>query len=176
MPSTEERQFIDEATRQFRIALADVVESHARSGRAVRSVLGEPRSFAQRAVTATAPVASPWDELIGPFTGTEGVQLRLGISRQAVAAKAARRRLLRVITADGVHLYPLWQFADRELVTGMAELLAMFPETEVDGWTLAGWLRTPDPDLDGIPVDRLLQGDLEQVHAAGRIAARMLAA
>src|SRR5918994_7126489 len=105
-----DRAFVEEATRRFAEALSRVVAEHERAGRRARAVLGDPGSFAQRAVQASAPVASPWDELVGPFLRSEGVQQRLGISRQAVAAKAARRRILRAITVEGDHLYPLWQF------------------------------------------------------------------
>ena len=176
MPATEDRRYIEEATRQFKSALTSVIEAHQRCGRQPRAVLGDPASFAQRAVRATAPLPSPWDDLVGPFTRSDGVQQRLGISRQAVAAKASRRRLLRVVTADGDHLYPVWQFADGGLIQGLAELLAMFPEADVDGWTLAGWLRTPDPELDEPPIDALRRGEVQRVHTVGRSAARSLAA
>ncbi len=176
VPTSEDRRYIEEATRQFKSALTSVVEAHHRSGRTPRTVLGDPESFAQRAVRATAPLASPWDDLVGPFTRSEGVQHRLGISRQAVAAKAFRRRLLRVVTLDGDHLYPVWQFVDGGLIQGLPELLAMFPESSVDGWTLAGWLRTADPELDEPPIDALRRGDVRRVHAVGRAAARALAA
>lgn len=171
-----DREFVAEATREFEQALTRIVAEHERAGRRPRAVLGEPRSFAERAVRAHAPVASPWDELVGPFVRSEGVQARLEISRQAVAAKAARRRLLRTITADGEHLYPLWQFDGAGLVAGLPELLALFPEPVVDGWTLAAWLRTPDPDLGDTPLDVLARGELDRVRAVARTAARALAA
>lgn len=95
---------------------------------------------------------------------------------QAVAAKAARRRLLRTITADGEHLYPLWQFDGDRLVAGLPETLALFPESSVDGWTVAAWLRTPDPELGERPMDVLARGDRETVWAVARSAARSLAA
>ncbi len=171
-----DREFIAEATREFKRALSRVVAEHDRAGREARSVLGEPRSFAERAVQASAPVASPWDELVGPFVRSEGVQARLNITRQAVAAKAARRRLLRTITADGEHLYPLWQFDGEHLVAGLDEMLALFPEAAVDGWTLAAWLRTPDPDLGEAPFNVLARGELGRVRAVARTAARTLAA
>ena len=173
---SEDRAFIAEATREFKQALSRVVAEHERAGRRARSVLGEPRSFAKRAIEASAPLPSPWDELVGPFLRSEGVQARLGISRQAVAAKAARRRLLRTITADGEHLYPLWQFDRGGLVPGLADILALFPEGAVDGWTLAGWLRTPDPDLDEPPLDALVRGEQNRVRVAAHTAASALAA
>lgn len=173
---SEDQEFLAEATREFHQALSRVVAQHERAGRRALSALGDPRSFAERAVQASAPLASPWDEVVGPFVRSEGVQVRLGITRQAVAAKAARRRLLRTITADGEHLYPLWQFRGDGLVPGLAEVLALFPERAVDGWTVAGWLRTPDPDLGEPPFDVLASGDVDRVRSVARTAARRLAA
>ena len=172
----DDREFVSQATREFQRALTRVVKSHERAGRSATVVLGDPRSFAERAVHATAPEASPWDELVGPFLRSDGVQARLQISRQAVAAKAARRRLLRTITVDGEHLYPLWQFDGDRLVDGLVEVLSLFPESSVDGWTLAAWLRTPDPDLDEPPLDALARGECEKVVMVARTAARSLAA
>lgn len=164
------------ATREFESLLSEVVAEHGRAGRRADAVLGPARVFAQRAVRASAPVASDWDELVGPFLRSDGVQARLNISRQAVAAKAARRRLLRTVTSDGIHLYPHWQFDGDRLVDGLAGLISLFPEAAVDGWTLAAWLRTPDPDLGEAPLSALARGQVEQVHAAARTAARVLAA
>jgi hypothetical protein len=171
-----EREYVETATRRFRAELAALVVEHERAGNAVRQVLGDPDDFAARAVQATAPLPSPWDELAGPFTRSEGVQARLGISRQAVAAKAARRRLLRVVSADGVHLYPIWQFDRNGVVAGLPEVLALFPEDGVDGWTLAGWLRTAEPDLGESPYDALVRGEVAKVLAVSWAAARALAA
>ena len=171
-----DREFVAEATREFKDALSRVVAEHDRAGRRARAVFGEPRLFAERAVQASAPLASPWDELVGPFLRSEGVQARLKITRQAVAAKAARRRLLRTITVDGEHLYPLWQFDGDHLVAGLAQVLALFPEQAVDGWTLAAWLRTPDPDLGEAPFDVLVRGDVDRIRTVARTAARSLAA
>jgi len=170
------REFVIQATQEFERVLTNVVVSHERAGRSPDAVLGDPQRFAVRAVLATAPEASPWDELVGPFVRTEGVQARLGITRQAVAAKAARRRLLRTITSDGEHLYPLWQFDDNRLIEGLDEVLSLFPESSVDGWTLAAWLRTPDPDLGEAPLDGLARGDLARVKGVARTAARSLTA
>jgi hypothetical protein len=166
--------FIESATQHFREALATAVDELTRADLSARDVLGDPGEFAANAVRATAPMASPWDELIGPFTKTEGVQARLGITRQAVAAKAARRRLLRVITTDGQHLYPIWQFDGKGELVGLPDVLALFPEDAVDGWTLAGWLRTTDPELGESPYDALVRGDVAKVMSAARTAAAAL--
>lgn len=170
------REFVAQATREFNRALTRVVASHERAGRSPNVVLGDPRSFAERAVHATAPEASPWDELVGPFLRSVGVRARLGISRQAVTAKSTRRQLLRTITVDGEYLYPVWQFAGNQLVDGLADVLSLFPEAVVDGWTLAGWLRTPDADLGESPMDALTRGECEEVRIVARSAARSLGA
>ena len=167
--------YLETATRHFRNTLAAALEELEQADLNARDVLGDPGEFAARAVRSTTPVASPWDDLIGPFTKTEGVQARLGISRQAVAAKAARRRLLRVITADGQHLYPLWQFDGKTELAGLPDVLALFPEEAVDGWTVGGWLRTTDPELGGSPYDALARHDVAKVMAAARSAAAALA-
>jgi hypothetical protein len=173
---TADREFVEAAAREFADELTKVVAEHERAGRRPRAVLGEPRSFAHRAVRASAPLASPWDDLVGPFLRSEGVQSRLRISRQAVAAKAARRRLLRVVTAEGDHLYPVWQFTGNQVVEGLPQVLALFPEGVVDGWTLAAWLRTPDPELGEPPFDALARGERDRVHTVARAAAHSLAA
>lgn len=167
-------EFVELATAEFAAALRDAVSAYERRGRRAAALLGSPREYARELVESSMPVVSPWDDVAGPFLRTAGVQAKLGISRQAVAAKARRRRLLRVITADGEHLYPAWQFDGRRLVDGLADVLAMFGEDDVDGWTLAGWLRTSDPDLGVTPFDALVAGRLEPVIASARSAARAL--
>lgn len=170
-----ETDFLERATSRFAEALAGVLAEYRRRGRSPSDLLGEPESFGERAVVAQAPVPSPWDDLVGPFLRSQGVEARLGITRQGVAARAARRSLLRVITADGVHLYPAWQFDDGGLLPGLGDLLPLFAEDAVDGWTLAGWLRTRDPDLDEAPLETLRRGDVARVLAAARTAAAALA-
>lgn len=171
-----DREFVETATRRFERALTELIAEHERAGRTAERVLGDPSQFAIRALEATAPLPSPWDELIGPFTRSDGVQVRLGISRQAVAASAARRRLLRVVTSDGVHLYPIWQFDGHVILPGLSEVLGLFAEDRIDGWTLAAWLRTPDPDLGEPPYDALVRGEQSRVLAAARTAASALSA
>jgi hypothetical protein len=167
-------RYVELAAERFREELMAVVAEQERAGLAPRNVLGDPGEFAERAVHTLVPVPSPWDAIAGPFVQTEGVQARLGISRQAVAAKAARRRLLRVVTADDVHLYPLWQFEGTGLVHGLPDVLALFPEQAVDGWTLAAWLRTPEPELGEAPLDLLARGEVETVLTVARSAATAL--
>ena len=171
----EDAEFVARAAERFAQRLTVLTERYREGGRTPGEMLGDPEELADRALAAQAPVTSPWDDLIGPFLRSDGVQARLGISRQAVAAKAAHRRLLRVFTSDGVALFPVWQFDDGSVVPGLAEIISLFPERVVDGWTLAGWLRTEDPGLGAVPLDALAEGDGELVGAVARTAAAALA-
>lgn len=169
-----DREYVEAAAHKFREGLTALVAEYRRRGVEPRKVLGAPVDLGTRAVRATAPVPTPWDKLVGPFTRSEGVQARLGITRQAIAGKARRRRLLRVISADGKHLYPLWQFRGNRVLPGLPEVLAMFPEDAVDGWMLAGWLRTLEPELGESPLDALMRGEGAEVRVVARLAARSL--
>ena len=62
------------------------------------------------------------------------------------------------------------------VVPGLAEVLALFPERVVDGWTLAGWLRTEDPELGAVPFETLTQGKREMVSTVARAASASLSA
>lgn len=121
-----------------------------------------------------APRHSQWDELVGPFMLSEKVEALLGVSREAVDAMARSRRLLRVISADGVSLFPCFQFDGNHMVPGLPEVLTLFAEDKVDGWTVAGWLRTPDVELGGSPYEVLQRGEDDQVRMAAQMAARSL--
>jgi hypothetical protein len=105
---------------------------------------------------------------------SERVQALLGISREDLNAMARSRRLLRAITADGVGLFPCLQFDGNRVVPGLAQVLTLFAENQVDGWTLAAWLRTPEPDLGESPLEALRRGEAARVLTVARAAARAL--
>jgi hypothetical protein len=171
-------QFVEAATRRFRETLAERLDAHMAAGIDIRQLLGDPGALGERAVQALVPEPSPWNALLGPFTRTEGVQARLGgISRQAVASKAARGRLLQLVTQDGVRVYPIWQFmSDGQVLPGLPEVLATFRGSGIDNWTLAGWLRSVDPGLGEAPYEALVRGEAARVLAAARAARHTLAA
>lgn len=136
--------------------------------------LGSPAEMARR-MLAAVPAAHPWDAQIGPFYDTAGLVRWLNVTKQALADRVRRSRLLAVTTANGRILYPARQFADRQLVTGLPETLATFRDTPVDGWTVAAWLTTPCSALGGAtPLDWLrTRSDLGPVlQAAQQTAAR----
>jgi hypothetical protein len=61
--------------------------------------------------TRTIPTPSQWNCLVGPFyTSAEVAWLLGGVSRQALADRRQRRTILATKTADGVFVYPTFQF------------------------------------------------------------------
>ena len=150
------------------------LETHyAGQGRSLAE-LGAPQELAERMVS-TLPSPSPWDELIGPFYGPAQVARALGdVSRQAVADRRQRRTLLGLKTADGHWVYPVFQF-DRHnsVLSGLPELLRILAASDVDDWSLAGWLASPLRSLGGrTPIEWLRsEGEPETLRAAPRDAA-----
>lgn len=153
--------------------LAELEARYAERGRSLEE-LGPPEQVAERMV-ATVPLPSPWGEL-GPFYSTRKVAKLLGgISRQAIADRRKRGTLLGLRTADGVWVYPEFQFDDHHAVlSGLAEILKILRPSGVDEWTLASWLTSPMRPLEGrSPIDWLRRGeDRETLLTLVRDAAR----
>jgi hypothetical protein len=127
-------------------------------------------------VKDVVPEPSRWDDLLGPFytTGQVG-KLLGGVSRQAVADRRERRTLLGLKTADGVIVYPAFQFGERnEVIPGLPEVLQCFRDGSLADWTLAGWLVSPSRALESrSAVEWLRLGlDPEPVLDLARDAAR----
>jgi hypothetical protein len=89
------------------------------------------------------------------------------VSRQAVSK---RKGLLALTTGSGRVVYPTMQFLpDRRPVDGMQEVLEAVPEALLSRWTLASWLVSDNPELDGErPIDLLADGHAGVVVDAAR--------
>lgn len=86
----------------------------------------------------------------GMFHRTPRVQEILGgVSRQAVSKLATSHRLLRVVTEDGVHLFPAFQFVGGRVDPVVRTLVGILGDAGMDGWTILYWLTTPVPALEG---------------------------
>jgi len=89
-----------------------------------------------------------YDKQIGPFYNTTAVRKLLGnVTRQAISDRVKNHSLLRVTTADGVQLYPTFQFANCAIRPEIREILSVFRDAPVDGWAIAQWFTTPAHDL-----------------------------
>jgi hypothetical protein len=121
-------------------------------------------------------------DLVGPCYLTVGVQTVLGrrrgapVSKQAVADRRSRGAILALNTADGLWVYPTWQFTGGEVRSEVITLLTIFGDSP--RWSVAAWFRTPAGDLAGqTPLQWLDRGaplaDVERLarHSAARWAA-----
>jgi hypothetical protein len=166
--------YIDEVAHYVRRALEKRRSSYARHGRSLEDIA--PAEELARRMVEVVPEPSRWDDLLGPFYSTGQVSKLLGgVSRQAVADRRDRRTLLGLKTADGVIVYPAFQFGERnEVLAGLPDVLQCFRDSGVDDWTLAGWLVSPSRTLEGrSAVEWLRQGfDPEPVLHLARDAAR----
>src|SRR5699024_9745376 len=87
---------------------------------------------------------------VGPFYSTERVAHLLGdISRQAVSERARNHRLLRLTTADGLVLFPAFQFPGTAVRTNLAPLLQILLGSGADPWPAACWMTGPQDELGG---------------------------
>ncbi|HXU30576.1 MAG TPA: hypothetical protein VN851_08380 [Thermoanaerobaculia bacterium] len=166
--------FLDQVTTRLRRGLEVRISDYAEHGRSFNE-LGSADELAARMLQAV-PAVSRWNDVLGPFYGTPQVaKMCGGISRQALADRRERRTILGLKTADGVVVYPAFQFdAKNQILRGMPEVLQSFRGIDVDDWTIAGWLVSPSRVLEGRSVvEWLRQGrDLEPAVTLARDAAR----
>jgi hypothetical protein len=113
-------------------------------------------------------------KLLGETITAPQVAEILGISRQAVAARAAKGSLLAVLDR-GAFRFPTFQFDPRGpdgLVEGLAEVLnALEPQP---AFTKLVWLTRANDTLDGAePLEVLRRGERARVVAAARAAAQL---
>lgn len=115
-----------------------------------------------------------WGDQIGPVYRQSDVAALLGKSKQAVSADPG---LLRLELRSGQLGYPVVQFDGRRVLPGVREVVTTLAPAVATRWTIASWLTSPQPSLEGDrPVDRLRAGDLDAVVAAATRAARAMAA
>lgn len=87
---------------------------------------------------------------VGPCYPEAVVAKWAGITRQAVAKRAAANKILLCQSAEGDRLYPAWQFSDdARTIAGLPEVLAALATGRQDGWTAALWLLAPSEPLAG---------------------------
>lgn len=116
---------------------------------------------------------------VGPCYPEAVVATWAGITRQAVAKRAAANKILVCQTVEGDRPYPAFQFADNGLaLSGLPEVLAALAAGKQDGWTAALWLLAPSEQLsDRSAIDWLRAGGSVETVAtlASRRAARWAA-
>jgi hypothetical protein len=172
-----EDAFAETVSRHVAAALRKRAKALLDRGRSIAD-LGSPAEVAAQ-MLAAVPDTSAWSEALGPVYRTPQVRKLLGgVSRQALEDRVRRHTLLGLRTADGVIVYPKFQFDERHAVLGgLADVLRVLRASGVDDWTLAGWLVARRDGLGGrSPVEWLRAGeDLETLLAVARDAAARFA-
>lgn len=123
------------------------------------------------------PVSSRWDEALGPFySASQAARICGGASN--LEDSRQHRAVLGLTTADGIVVYPVFQFDEQSRVlNGLPEVLKCFSAGYVDDWALVGWLVSPLRGLDGLSVIQWLRDgrDLAPALVLARDAAHRFA-
>jgi hypothetical protein len=99
-----------------------------------------------------------------PLRSEEVAQL-LGISRQAVDKRRSKGQLLAVSLGKRGYFYPLWQFRDGGVLTGLDRVLIAL--AKFDAWTQLMFMKTGDLRLNNrTPLECLIAGDVDAVVSA----------
>jgi hypothetical protein len=136
--------------------------------------LDDEAQFGRRAALLAASELL-WERELGPTASTSRVGELLRCSRQAVNERVHRGSILG-LPAPGGYAFPLFQFTSSgQPVPGLSGVIRALTETVETPYTIASWLVTPAPELDGSrPIERLREGEPDEaITAAERYADRL---
>lgn len=83
-----------------------------------------------------------WAEIVGLCFTPERCAGEVGMSLSELSAAAAELRALRLLTADGSEIYPVFQVRNGQLTPGLQTVLQILRTGIDDPWTWAQWLNT----------------------------------
>lgn len=119
-----------------------------------------------------------WENHIGPVLTPRQMLDVTEWTKQALSQAVRSRRVLRLQAEDGNFGYwwgGLTETAPHRPIAGLKETLAAW-DGAVDPWTVASWLSTEQPELDGrTPRQALIDGDTADVVTLARQASGRLA-
>jgi hypothetical protein len=96
-----------------------------------------------------------------PFSSEE-VALLLNVTRQAIDKRRQKGQLLAVSLGRRGYLYPVWQFREGKVLSGLDRVLAKLKE--FDPWTQLMFFQTGDLRLDNAtPLENLKAGEIDRV-------------
>lgn len=88
-------------------------------------------------IVADGGKLSPWAAIVGPCYTVSSLCRILGASQEAVADAAAELRLLRLLTADGLDLFPAFQVRGEQVHPDLRSVLQVLQSGIDDPWTWA---------------------------------------
>jgi hypothetical protein len=130
-------------------------------GGVLLAAVDDTDALARISVDQVLDSARVWEQHLGALYDVDAVRRLLGkpgtpVTRQAVSK---RRGLLALTVGSGRVVYPAFQFVGGSPLPGLGDVLARLPESVVSRWTVASWLVSAEPELDGQrPVDVLRAG------------------
>lgn len=115
--------------------------------------------------TPVVPADVRWNELVGPFYDTAGLERWLGVSRQALSQRVKAGELLGLLAKSRrTTYYPVWQFNGRDLVRGVPEVIRGLGERSALNKAL--WLKSQREEFgDHTVIEVLANGDPSDVRA-----------
>ncbi|MFC9358819.1 hypothetical protein ACFTZB_19890 [Rhodococcus sp. NPDC057014] len=120
-----------------------------------------------------------WENHIGAILTHKQAVDATGWTKQALSQAVRDSRVLRLEAADGTIGYwsgGLTDTAPHVPIRGIKDALKAWASADVQSWTIASWLSSPQPELDDrTPRQALLDGDTADVVKLARQAAERLA-
>lgn len=107
-----------------------------------------------------------WAAQLGPVYSTSDTARLLETSTESVEQDS---RLLRLEMRSGRIGYPVFQFDGRTQIDGVGDVVEILTTAATSPWTIASFLRSPQPAFDGRePIELLREGNVEAVVDAAR--------
>jgi hypothetical protein len=87
-------------------------------------------------------------------------------SRETIRQYRGKGRIFGWIKGSRSYRYPAWQIHRKELLPGLAEVLAVLNEKQLHSLSIIGYFLTPSDGLDDVrPLDLLREGKVDEVVA-----------
>jgi hypothetical protein len=119
-----------------------------------------------------------WREHLGPLLSMHEAANRYSQGNESVLRRFAEADELLILPGIGsAEWIPEFQFAHGRPIHGLAAVISLLKDVVATPYTIAAWLKTPQPQLNGqTAADWLAQGeDLEIAREAARRVAAQLA-
>lgn len=156
--------YVGEMSSPHRETIAGLILELSGADSAEAPISGDASDRAKRLRWLLPDAKSPVTKMVGPVLRTPAVEAYLGRKRAAIWKAAVENRLLRLVSADGVSLYPEFQFTSgRTVVPGLKETLDALSEGTKSHLTWAQYLVTPLEDDAQSPIQKLHAGRIAEV-------------
>ncbi|MFE4951066.1 hypothetical protein ACFQ9V_13270 [Leifsonia sp. NPDC056665] len=110
------------------------------------------------AIASPPTPLEPETHFLGPTMTEASICARLDLTTSEVNQLVLTDQLLRVITADGIELYPAFQVGnDDTLLPGLADVIAELSSGTTDEWTWWQYLVTPTEKRNGKAIWQILR-------------------